>query len=301
MNTMTMNQQRQIQGEKGLVDNEEEDDKDDEYHQHCSSSALFDHPNRFAECIREDVTSPSCQPRQVQNWDKWVGDRYKKYDQCITPDYIHHQLHQKWAISGQGSTVAGTKTLRALLREILNSNNDDDNNNSQQYNIQTFLDCPCGDWLWMQKINFSNVQYFGADITNITANINNKCFANDHVHFHRLDWSCSIPPPVDLLLVRDVLFHLSTSVVLDILKHIHQSNAKYLLTTTFPSVPPSNTTTFPRDNYVSAGVGYRNINLYGPPYNFPPPLKVAMEGKRHVGLWKLPIDTIEYGDTTNIQ
>jgi hypothetical protein len=84
-------------------------------------------------------------------------------------------------------------------------------------------------------------------------------------------------------MLRDVLFHLSTSVNLDILRHVNQSGAKYLLTTTFAN------NTSPEENYVSAGVGYRKINLYGPPYNFPSPIMSAQEGARHVGLWKLPI------------
>jgi hypothetical protein len=90
-----------------------------------------------------------------------------------------------------------------------------------------------GGFLWMQLVKMEGVQYFGADITPITAEKNNECFKSDARHFHVIDWSCKIPPPVDLILLRDVLFHLSTSVNLDILRHINQSGSKYLLTTTF--------------------------------------------------------------------
>ena len=189
--------------------------------------------------------------------------------------FMVKKMKKDWAISGRGSTLQGTESLRNLLADLFHN---------ETLNIKTFFDCPCGDWLWMQQVDLSTVQYFGGDITKMTIQKNTECFEQSNVHFHHLDWSCSIPPPVDLLLVRDVLFHLSTSVVLDILRHINQSGARYLLTTTFP-----NNTEKP-DNYHSDGVGYRSINLYGAPYHFPSPLVMAPEGSRHVGLWKLPIE-----------
>lgn len=42
--------------------------------------------------------------------------------------------------------------------------------------FETFFDVPCGDWLWMQTVNLTGVQYFGGDITNITIQKNRQCF-----------------------------------------------------------------------------------------------------------------------------
>jgi hypothetical protein len=136
----------------------------------------------------------------------------------------------------------------------------------------------------MQLVKMEGVQYFGADITPITAEKNNECFKSDARHFHVIDWSCKIPPPVDLILLRDVLFHfLSTSVNLDILRHINQSGSKYLLTTTFGQFEDKRGAA---DTYTSEGVGYRNINIYNAPYNFPKPLTQVWEkqAKRWIDL-----------------
>lgn len=253
----------------------------------CTSAALFADPSKFANCLRPDYEASTCDSTGAVSgaWDSWVGPRYKAYtkEECITPEVVSRK-GKNFAISGRGSTVEYTKELRNLLPTIF-----------QKYKIQTFLDCPCGDFMWMQLVtNLNQVQYFGADITKQTVEYNTHCFESSRVHFHVIDWSCVIPPPVDLLLVRDVLFHLSTSRVLGILNHINQSGAKYLLTTSFGSFSQGVVAV---DNYEiqEHGVGYRDINLYGRPYNFPEPIMQANESKgRHVGLWKLPIETIEF-------
>jgi hypothetical protein len=241
----------------------------------CSSESLYQFPNHFGKCIVQNP-SPSCQPKQTQTWDSWVGERYKDFPSCITPQLMK-TMNREWAISGRGSSLRTTASLRKLLPEIFRD---------ESLNIKTFFDCPSGDWLWMQEVDLSSLQYFGGDITSLTIQKNTECFERSNVHFHVLDWSCSIPPPVDLLMVRDVLFHLATSVVLDVLRNINKSGAKYLLTTSFGN----NMTTAAEDNYSPEALGYRNINLYAPPYNFPSPIMIAHEkGGRHMGLWKLPI------------
>ena len=243
----------------------------------CSSEDLYHNPLHFTNCTRRHE-SPSCQPRQTENWDHWVADRYNKYDgKCVTPELMT-KTGEMWAISGRGSSLKATAEIRALLDHILHD---------PSLGINTFLDCPCGDWLWIQAVNLTGVQYFGADITQKTVDENTKCFERDDVHFHHLDWSCTIPPPVDLIMARDVLFHLSTSVVLDILRHINRSGAKYLLSTT------SFNTTSKVDNFKRDAIDYRDINLYGPPFNLPKPVmttdKEDVKQPRHMALWKLPI------------
>lgn len=248
----------------------------------CSKEAILQDPTQFKNCIREDTTSPSCNPQLTKSWDQWVGNRYKKYGgKCITPELMK-ETGETWAISGPGSTLAATKEVRTLLATLFAD---------PTLQIRTFLDCPCGDWLWMQAVDLSSVHYFGADITEETVRENTKCFAQETVQFATLDWSCAIPPPVDLIMIRDVLFHLSTANNLDILRHVNASGAKYLLTTTFP-----NKSYAAVDNYdIGPKVGFRNINLYGPPYNFPdPPLRktgieVGQGVGRHMALWKLPL------------
>jgi hypothetical protein len=146
------------------------------------------------------------------------------------------------------------------------------------------MDCPCGDWLWMQKVDLTGIQYFGADITNVTVQKNAECFGSSNVHFHRFDLSCMVPPPVDLLLVRDVLFHLPEPTILKVLSNINQSGARYLATTTFSKgqgvwrVDAYTETLKTRkkkgqDQYI----GFNELNLYEAPFYFPTPLYKADE------------------------
>jgi hypothetical protein len=169
--------------------------------------------------------------------------------------------------------------------------------------VKTFMDCPCGDWFWMQEVDLSGIQYFGADITNVTVQKNEQCFGSSHVHFHRFDLTCMIPPPVDLLLVRDVLFHLPEPTILNVLHNINQSGARYLATTTFSKGQGKWIKGAYGDSSkirVNKGqdeyIGSNKINLYKAPYNFPEPLYKADEAAadpkklgRHVGVWKLPL------------
>jgi len=153
----------------------------------------------------------------------------------------------------------------------------------------------------MQEVNpaakQSHLQYFGADITKTVADINSRCFQSSNVHFYQFDWTCQVPPPVDLVLVRDILFHLPTQTNLHVLHQINRSGAKYLLTTTYARH------TTPAPGFVeqvtgSSSTHYRDINLFAPPYNFPDPLEIVEEtertGKvRSVAMWKLPITTMD--------
>ena len=143
------------------------------------------------------------------------------------------------------------------------------------------------------------------DITNTTVNKNRECFqtGENNIQFNWFDITCMIPPPVDLMLVRDVLFHLPENLVMEVLANINESGARYLATTTFSegdngkwkhymayqdTLKSRNDMLGLRDH-----IGFQRLNLYAPPFNFPSPvLKVddADSGAgRHVGVWALPL------------
>ena len=37
----------------------------------CSKEAILQDPTQFKNCIREDTTSPSCNPQLTKSWDQW--------------------------------------------------------------------------------------------------------------------------------------------------------------------------------------------------------------------------------------
>jgi hypothetical protein len=245
-----------------------------------ASHELFTNPSLFESKTQRFI----CDTSQQMSWEIAVASRYDKLDgKCISPskDLDHY------GPSGPGSSLRSTASLRKMLSEFLYS-----------HNIKTFLDAPCGDWLWMQTINLTGLQYFGGDITNVTVQVNQRCFGSDNIHFHWFDLTCMIPPAVDLILVRDVLFHLPEDRVHTVLKNINQSGAKYLATTTFSSGDNGNFivgAAYPETRSKRVGndqIGFQRLNLYAHPFNFPPPLMKVDESVagRQVGIWKLPLD-----------
>jgi hypothetical protein len=56
------------------------------------------------------------------------------------------------SVSGTGSTVDQTTTIRTILPQIIRS-----------YAVSTILDIPCGDFNWMQLVDLP-ARYIGANI-----------------------------------------------------------------------------------------------------------------------------------------
>ena len=75
--------------------------------------------------------------------------------------------------------------------------------------INSILDIGHGDWkMWPDKY-FSKFEYTGIDITSSVVDNCNRQFGNDHQRFIEADFLESELPQADLLLIKDVLIHLS--------------------------------------------------------------------------------------------
>jgi hypothetical protein len=254
---------------------------------------LLADPEAFPQIVHQSSKQLECNQDQQDAWEDAVQLRYNEYQSCVTPDVLNAMVPpRKNGPSGPGSSLAATESLRGLLPQVF-----------KELNVKTFMDCPCGDWLWMQKVDLTGIQYFGADITNVTVQKNAECFGSSNVHFHRFDLTCMVPPPVDLLLVRDVLFHLPEATILKVLSNINQSGARYLATTTFSKGQGVWRVGAYKDSLKTRKkkgqdqyIGSNKLNLYEAPFYFPTPLYNADEVAadpdnlgRHVGVWKLPL------------
>jgi hypothetical protein len=199
--------------------------------------------------------------------------------------------------SGDSSSFSASKELRGFLADIFQN---------KTMNIHSFFDAACGDWVFMQHVDLSKITYIGGDVSEFTVKENNRCFRKPNVNFVQYDLFCHRPPSVDLMLMRDVLFHFQDDIVLKILQTIMESNVKYLLTTTF--LTPNDQHSWNRHRAYgetdvkraeNTTIGFRELNLMDKPFCLPPPiLKVvdshnlyAKDGQpdRYVGLWKLPL------------
>lgn len=239
-----------------------------------------------------------CSTDLHEQWNDAVAFRYKSafrdMGDCFPPQYfIDHPTHH--GPSGPGSSLHATTRLRTFISRLI------EGGHVLAEPIHSIFDAPCGDWVWMQHVDLQSVVYIGGDITDVTIEQNTRCFQRDNVHFHKFDLTCMIPPPVDLMITRDVLFHMTDDLVLQTLRNIAASKVRYFLSTTFLDLSNAqnafNQGAAYTDTLQQRGaeslIGYRHINLLDAPFCLSQPvalLKEVKEDKRHLGLWKLPFE-----------
>lgn len=178
-------------------------------------------------------------------------------------------MREKWAgnesVNGPGSTMELTKAVRAELPRIFS-----------QYGIKTMLDVPCGDWAWFQHVDLSGVNYMGWDVVPELIESNQQ-YERQNVRFVCVNaLTVDRFPKVDLILMRDFLFHLTTIPVERMIDIAAASGSRYLLATHNPGA--ANIT---RDmGYGDSGIaGYcaLALDLEKPPFMLEPALENIVE------------------------
>jgi len=157
--------------------------------------------------------------------------------------------------SGGGSDLDHTENVREGLPNLL-----------KELKIQSLLDIPCGDLLWLKEIDLDFLSYTGADMVEDIIIHNNKKYSNKKRKFIKLDICQDTLPTVDLILCRDLFQHFSFADIWKSLENIKKSNPKYLLATSITSIK----------SHVDCVGGRRGreVNLLAPPFSFPKPLKI---------------------------
>eukprot|EP00124_Ichthyophonus_hoferi_P005960 Ihof_evm1s1074 gene=Ihof_evmTU1s1074 len=158
--------------------------------------------------------------------------------------------------SGPGSSVEITMTTRANLINII-----------KKYNINSFLDAPCGGFLWQSVLldevaTFNpNFHYHGCDVTKSVVDRNIK----ENIHKSRWSFShCDITTGLpsgdfDIIFTRAALQHLPHKSVFKYLDMVKKSGIKYILIEGYP---------FTKTNVdVQGDVGYDELNLRIEPFN----------------------------------
>ena len=193
-------------------------------------------------------------------------------------NYIYRTNHWrgKKSISGQGSELSQTKSIRENLPEIF-----------VKYKIQSMLDLPCGDFNWMETISLNLSSYIGGDIVQEIIDSNNRNYSNEIRSFVKLDITKDPLPKVDLIFCRDCFVHLSNDDILKAIENIKKSQAKLFMTTTFTAC---------RSNEDIVTGDWRILNLLKKPFNFPKATLILNENctegdgtyaDKSLGLWKI--------------
>jgi hypothetical protein len=180
-----------------------------------------------------------------------IGDIKK----IFTDIFLKNEWGGAESVSGPGSNLEQTKVLINKLPLLF-----------KQYNIQSILDIPCGDFYWMSNVDLTGIDYTGADIVDriIYDNQNNY----PKYSFINLNLVSSRLPKTDLIFCRDCLVHLPYDDIYKAINNIKNSGSKYLLTTSFTD----------HDNIDMFIGGWRPINLCKEPFNLPKPIYIINEG-----------------------
>ncbi|MBM55638.1 MAG: hypothetical protein CMB32_03670 [Euryarchaeota archaeon] len=196
---------------------------------------------------------------EFQNWEKGVDQGQKRESS-----------------SGVGSTLRNTRNTVQMLVKVISARG-----------VTSMVDLPCGDWNWMSKAitQFPHVKYTGMDLSPTLIARNAKKFPSYDFVVHDIVMDM-LPKEVDLVLNRDMLFHVPPSQGLKALRNIAASGSHYLLSTTFPNSKNEKVVAEASDG----GAIWYPINLNGHPFNLPPALSMYAESEgqgKSMGLWDL--------------
>ena len=173
--------------------------------------------------------------------------------------------------SGDGSSLAATAGVRAGLGPLL-----------RQLGVRRLLDVPCGDFNWMAHVDLAAagvLAYVGGDVVPEIIATNQERHSAPGRAFVQVDLTTGPLPtvggePADALFCRDCLVHLSFANIGRVIRMLRASGVRYLITTTFLE-HSANVDVIDGD--------WRPLNLQRPPFHFPNPAAVLVEGCEEEG------------------
>lgn len=179
--------------------------------------------------------------------------------------YETNKKNQIESVSGVGSFQRATVEIVRWLPRVF-----------RKYSIESVLDCPCGDFNWMKNVNLSSVNYLGLDIVQEIVDNNNRLYSKANIRFAQHDIISNIPPVADLVICRDLLFHLTNDQQVAVINNFRAANIRYIITTTYPWVTANNDLT---KEEKAAQWGFRQINVELAPINLGNPIDILKENQ----------------------
>ena len=183
----------------------------------------------------------------------------------------------KYNLWGFGS---GTGSLKFNNQKYIDFMNDFLKNHTD---VSSIIDLGCGDWQLHKHINLNNQQYLGIDIVEKVIKVNKKKYGKPKINFLCNNFLEDKIPNADLIIVKDVLQHLSDDNIKAFLNNIKNVKYKYLLITNFNNH---------KNKDIKTGQ-FRPLCLCNEPFYFRKPLEIIKEDEngrfkdKHMGLWRL--------------
>ena len=188
----------------------------------------------------------------------------------------HYNKRGDEYICGKGSLLDNTAEIREFIEKII-----------KEYNIKSINDAACGSFNWMSEVNLTGVKYVGFDIDSGLLDKNRERYPE--VGFRNFDIVGQILPRADLIICRDVLFHLLDIDVITVINNFRKSKSRFLLATTHVS-PKNIDITQSGHKMYSKNYGFtEKRNLFLPPFNMEECIDYVREEQfdRLCALWRL--------------
>jgi SAM-dependent methyltransferase len=147
--------------------------------------------------------------------------------------------------SGPGSTPAYTAEYRKFLTNYMRSSN-----------VKSVLDVGCGDWQFSQLVDWSGINYLGIDIVPEIIESHKREFGRENVRFEVLDLVDEEPPNADLVIIKDVLQHLSLASTDRILRKLSSFDRVLIAQDVSHGI-----------NHDCHDGGFRQLDVASPPFN----------------------------------
>jgi hypothetical protein len=170
--------------------------------------------------------------------------------------------------SGAGSTLDATANLRARLPGLLT-----------ELGATSLLDVGCGDLHWLSQLALP-CPYLGIDIVPAVIETNIARYGSDSRRFAVANAVTDALAPADVVLCREVIFHLSFADSRALLRNLLTTGCRWILLTS------DSATRFNAD--IESG-GARILNLEIAPFRLGPPAQAVAEDSsyqgRVIGVW----------------
>jgi SAM-dependent methyltransferase len=148
--------------------------------------------------------------------------------------------------SGPGSDPSANTAYLGLLSGLLATPG-----------INTVLDIGCGDWQLMSRVRLEHLNYLGWDVAGSVIERNRQRFGSKSAVFEVRNPLFDPIPETDVVIMKDVLQHMPTAHVQQVLSRV-VSRCRWMLIT--------NDHTLENGPDVPVG-GYRRLNVLRPPFN----------------------------------
>jgi len=202
---------------------------------------------------------PYLNPIKMKDQELRGATDHSSIEEIFSSTYVENLWGDSESRSGSGSRHSATSGWSSALQELLHD-----------YEIKSVVDLACGDFNWMSRVNLHGIRYTGVDIVDEMIRVNIEKHGSDSISFRQGNLLVDKVDRCDLVILRDVLVHLTLEDTFHAFLNILNSGSRYLLTTSF---------TNDRNNIdlQYSGEHWRPLSLHQAPFFFGTPLRVINE------------------------